>query len=163
MAKHGDIDHTGVTGVPAAEAFTEAAHDAHDHTGVTGVGGGGLTFTAVSRELVFNASTTAASIGLGLTPAIAAVPADAVLCTGYLQIASNGAPANGNSLQVSHENASADVAAIVFNNVASGLVNNVPFTCKVHQSSGSKIYYSVARSANTITYSLAVTGYWAPA
>jgi hypothetical protein len=34
---HDALDHTGLTGVPAAEAFTEAAHDLHDHTGLTGV------------------------------------------------------------------------------------------------------------------------------
>lgn len=50
MAKHSDLDHTGVTGVPAAESFDESVHDAHDHTGVPGVGAGGaLQADKVSR------------------------------------------------------------------------------------------------------------------
>ncbi len=31
--EHNGIDHTGLTGVPAAEVFTSGAHDAVDHTG----------------------------------------------------------------------------------------------------------------------------------
>lgn len=38
-AAHDALDHTGLTGVPAAEAFTESVHAATDHTGITGVGG----------------------------------------------------------------------------------------------------------------------------
>lgn len=35
---HDVWDHAGVTGVPAAEAFTEAAHASEDHTGIPGAG-----------------------------------------------------------------------------------------------------------------------------
>jgi hypothetical protein len=34
---HDALDHTGLTGIPAAEAFTQAAHDELDHAGLTGV------------------------------------------------------------------------------------------------------------------------------
>lgn len=37
ISDHAAVDHTGFTGVPAAEAFTSLAHDAVDHTGFTGV------------------------------------------------------------------------------------------------------------------------------
>lgn len=37
--RHDALDHTGLTGIPAAEAFTEAVHALTDHTGLTGCGG----------------------------------------------------------------------------------------------------------------------------
>jgi hypothetical protein len=37
-ADHADVDHTGMTGVPAITGLlTETTHDALDHTGLTGV------------------------------------------------------------------------------------------------------------------------------
>lgn len=36
---HDALDHTGLTGVPAAEAFTSEIHAGTDHTGLPGVGG----------------------------------------------------------------------------------------------------------------------------
>lgn len=75
MAKHGDIDHTGITGVPDAEAFDETAHDAHDHTGVPGVGGGAggailQVVTAVSTTTDTTTSTTLvdSSLSAVITP-----------------------------------------------------------------------------------------------
>lgn len=126
-------------------------------------GGAGLTFTAVTRELVFNAETTTSTIARTLTPAIAAVPSDAVLATGYIQISVNGTATSGNNMILHHADVDADIAAILYNQAPSGVGQAIPFACKVVQSSGSKLYYTVTRSANTVTYTLAVTGYWAPA
>ena len=137
--------------------------DAGTETGPFGAGGGtagGLTFTAVTRELVYNASTTSSTIARGLTTAISAVPSDAVLATGYIQI--HGAASSGNFIIVHHQDADSDIAAIAYG-LSSSIPMNVPFACKVQQSSGSKLYYSVTRTTGTLTYSLAVTGYWAPA
>lgn len=128
-----------------------------------GANGSGLEFTAVTAEQVFNGLTTASTIARTLTPAIAAVPADAVLCTGWISMSVNAAANNGNLFTVNHQNAASDFAAVLRHSVASGIVLDQPFTAKVHQSSGSKIYYEITRAAGTITYYMTVTGYWAPA
>lgn len=122
----------------------------------------GPVFTAVTRELVYNAATTTSSIAIALSAAIAAVPSTAVLATGYIQVSADVAANGGNHIAVCHQNASSDIAAICYANSSSGVPQNVPFTCKVQQSSGSKVYFYVGRAAGTVTYSLAVTGYWAP-
>lgn len=46
-AEHALIDHSGLTGVPAAETFTEAVHDLRDHEGLPGVPSSarGIAFT----------------------------------------------------------------------------------------------------------------------
>jgi len=136
-------------------------HSAIDHSGLTGAGG--LFWTAVSpEEVVLNTSTTS-TVARTLTPAIAAVPADAVLATGIIQINVNAAPNNGNWFAVWHGNNDGEEAAIARAGIASGVTLDAAFTCKVQQSSGSKLYYTVNRTANTITYVLTVTGYWSPA
>ena len=125
--------------------------------------GAGLTWTAVSpEEVVLNTSTTA-TVARTLTPAIAAVPSNAVLATGYMQINVNGAPNNGNLFSLFHGNADGEEAAIARAGIASGVTLDIPFSCKVQHSSGAKLYYSVTRAANTVIYILTVTGYWAPA
>lgn len=134
-----------------------------DHTGLTGVSGAGLTFTAVTAEQVFNGLTTASTIARTLTPAISAVPSDAVLCSGWISMSVNAAANNGNLFTVNHQNAATDFAAVLRHHMASGIVADTMFLAKVHQSTGSKIYYEITRAAGTITYYMTVTGYWAPA
>lgn len=52
--EHNAVDHTGLTGVPAPEAFTSAVHDAVDHTGFTGVN----SFDSTAHDAVNHAGLT---------------------------------------------------------------------------------------------------------
>jgi len=123
----------------------------------------GLTFTNVSPEEVVLNSTTAISVARTLTPAISAVPSNAVLATGYIQINVNAAVNNSNWFAVFHANNDGEEASIARSGLGSGITMDQPFSCKVQQSSGSKLYYQISRAAGTITYVMTVTGYWAPA
>jgi hypothetical protein len=64
-AAHDALDHTGLTGVPAAEAFTEAVHDLHDHAGLTGVGN-----AFVVREDYVDTDTIVVTHSLGVRPIV---------------------------------------------------------------------------------------------
>lgn len=146
--------------------LTETGHDAHDHTGVPGVGAGGagLTFTPINRVTVINAATASATVSRTLTGAIAELPPDAVLATGYIDGFTNGAANTSNYMAVFHTSGgTADIAALLRLQMPSGLSSAVPFMAGVVHSSGAKLSYEVGRGANTITYNLYVTGYWAPA
>ena len=142
MVAHSDIDHTGLTGIPA--------------------GGSGLEWTEVTAETVFSAATTAVTISRTLTPAIAALPADAVLATGNLILSVNAAAA-ANYIRLFHSDSANQVAATLRHTAVSGIFHETPFTCQVTHSTGRKLYYEVGRASGTVTYYLIVTGYWAPA
>jgi hypothetical protein len=62
---HDALDHTGLTGVPAAEAFTEAVHDTHDHDGLPGVGN-----AFVVRQNYVNTDTIVVAHALGVRPIV---------------------------------------------------------------------------------------------
>lgn len=145
-----------------ADGLLYSKDDAGVESGVSGAGGG-LTWVAVSPEEVVLNTNTAVTVARTLTPAIAAVPSNAVLVTGYIQINVNAAPNNSNWFALFHANNDGEEAAIARSGIASGVTLDMPFACKVQQSSGSKVYYGVNRSAGTITYVMTVTGYWKPA
>lgn len=125
---------------------------------------GFLRFVPMTRVILANDLTTAVSIARALSGAIAGVPASAKAVSGYCEISSNGTPTNSNFLVVYQTEAgAADVAVVVRNNAASGLRNGAAFVAGVTQSGGAKLSFEVGRAANTITYFIAVTGYWTDA
>jgi hypothetical protein len=122
---------------------------------------GFLRFVPVNRITVFNAATTAVSIATTTTAAIASLPADAVLASGYLEIVTDVAANNGNYMGVFHSGGGASgFAALCRAVMGATLSNNMPFTAKIEHSSGRKLLYTVNRTTGTITYSIFVTGYW---
>jgi hypothetical protein len=62
---HDALDHTGLPGVPAAEAFTQAVHDLHDHEGLPGVGN-----AFVVREDYVDTDTIVVTHNLGVRPIV---------------------------------------------------------------------------------------------
>jgi hypothetical protein len=118
-------------------------------------------FVPVNRITVINAAVTAVSVARTLTAAIAGLPADAVLATGYVDIFTDGAANASNFMNIYHSEAGTlDTATLCRAALPAGLPNNAPFTAKLVHSGGRKLSYSVNRASNNVTYSIFVTGYW---
>lgn len=153
--------------VPFTPAGTIAATDvqaAIEEVASEAASGAGLTFTPMNRVTVFSGATTTSTIARTLTSAITGVPADAVAVSGYAEIATSSALQSGSFLGLYHTSGGTNDFAVLIRAI---IASNVPFgnsfVCGVVQSSGAKLSYTVNRAADTVTYSVFVTGYWAPA
>ena len=99
-AAHDALDHTGVPGVPAAEAFTEAVHDVHDHTGITGCGGDPSPLT--TKGDIYTYGSADARLAVGTDGQV--LTADAASTNGVKWAAgaeaANGIPPGGTAGQI---------------------------------------------------------------
>lgn len=147
--------------------YSDVAHD-HDsdysllgHTHDVLAGFGRLRFVPVNRINVFVGATTSVTIARTLTSAIAGIPANARVVSGYIT-------AWGTNLNVSNYfalfNSESGTDAIgIMLPVGATTVHDrhsSGFHVGVVQSGGAKISYTVNRVGGTITYDLFVTGYW---